>query len=219
MNKVYYAGDHPLYTAISGTETPIYVGKADPALRDASNPREQGIKLSGRLHEHAGRISDVERYAANGNLPPGLNPIRLADFKCRRLTCATTAQLVAETHLIGMFWPLWNSQTKACWGLSKHGDAAATRKNKRSPWDVVHPGRNWALSENLEDSLQPAAIKARIDEVLSNTPPRTDHAALLGEILETFRQDQQISGGLSLISPLGAEFPGPDRDEAGEDDE
>jgi hypothetical protein len=216
---IYYAGDHPFYTAISGTETPIYVGKADPALRDASNPREQGIKLSGRLHEHAGRISDVERYAANGHLPPGLDPIYLADFKCRRLTCATNAQLVAETHLIGMFWPLWNSQTKACWGLSKHGDAAVTRKNKRSPWDVVHPGRNWALSENLEDSLQPPAIKARIDEVLSKTPPRTDHAALLGEVLETFRQDQQVSGGQSLISPLGAEIPGPDRDEAGEDDE
>ena len=216
---IYYVGDHPFYAAISGTETPIYVGKADPALRDASTPRQQGIKLSGRLREHAGRISDVERYATEGHLPPGLHPIHLKDFKCRRLTCATNAQLVAETHLIGMFWPLWNSQTKACWGLSKHGDAAVTRKNKRSPWDVVHPGRNWALSEALEDSLNPGAIKSRIDEVLRNTPPRTDHAALLGEILEKFRQDREISVDQRLISPLGAAIQGPDQDEAGEDDE
>jgi Eco29kI restriction endonuclease len=216
---IYYFGDHPFYTAISGTETPIYVGKADPAIRDASSPREQGIKLSGRLREHAGRISDVERYAAAGRLPPELHSIRLQDFKCRRLTCATNAQLVAETHLIGMFWPLWNSQTKACWGLSKHGDAAGTRKNKRSPWDVVHPGRNWALSETLEDSLRPATIKARIDEVLRKTPPRTDHAALLSEILEIFSQDQLLPVSLPLVSPLGSEVEGPAQDEAGEEDE
>jgi hypothetical protein len=42
---------------------------------------------------------------------------------CRRLVCATNAQLVAEKHLIRTFWPIWNSETKTCWGMSKHGDA------------------------------------------------------------------------------------------------
>ena len=216
---IYYMGDHPFYAAISGTETPIYVGKADPAQRDASTPREQGTKLTGRLREHASRISDVQKYAMYGNLPSGLHPIQLADFRCRRLTCATNAQLVAEVHLIGMFWPLWNSQTKACWGLSKHGDAAITRKNKRSPWDVVHPGRGWALAGSLVDSLTPMTILDRINAVLAKTPPRTDHMALFAEMLCTFRQDRQADEGRLLVSPLGVEIQGPELDEAGEDDE
>jgi hypothetical protein len=59
---IYYCGDHPLYAAISGTETPIYVGKADPASGDASTAREQGSRLTGRLLEHAGtrrRLRDM----------------------------------------------------------------------------------------------------------------------------------------------------------------
>ncbi|NEK66135.1 MAG: Eco29kI family restriction endonuclease, partial [Xanthomonas perforans] len=32
---IYYHGDHPAYAAVSGTETPIYVGKADPKSADA----------------------------------------------------------------------------------------------------------------------------------------------------------------------------------------
>jgi hypothetical protein len=70
---IYYEGAHPLYRAISGTETPIYVGKADPAKDDASTPREQGARLTGRLLEHAGTIETAERYSRNG-LPEGLHP-------------------------------------------------------------------------------------------------------------------------------------------------
>ncbi|WP_157081260.1 Eco29kI family restriction endonuclease [Novosphingobium naphthalenivorans] len=186
---IYYEGDHPFYREISGTETPIYVGKADPMSGDASNPREQGAKLSGRLIEHAGTIERAQDYASANTLPSGLFPIALEDFTCRRLVCATNAQLVAEKHLINMFLPLWNSETKACWGMSKHGDAATTRKNKRSPWDVVHPGRGWALHELLEDSLTIGEIKSRIDGILLRIPPKTDHASLLEEVLAAFRQE------------------------------
>ncbi|WP_164075703.1 Eco29kI family restriction endonuclease, partial [Stenotrophomonas maltophilia] len=90
--------DHPLYSGISGSETPIYVGKADPAKDDASTTREQGAKLTARLLEHAGTIGTAEAYG--DKLPSHLSPIRLADFVCRRLVCATNAQLVAEKHLI-----------------------------------------------------------------------------------------------------------------------
>lgn len=213
---IYYTGTHPLYAAISGTETPIYVGKADPKEPDASNPREQGNKLTGRLHEHAGTIGEAERYARSGQLPEGLHPIRLADFKCRRLVCATNAQLVAEVHLIKMFWPLWNSETKACWGMSKHGDAAVTRKNKRSPWDVIHPGRDWALSTILVNSLEPNIVEDRIRITLSRVAPREDHAALLEEMLATFRQDDHREIDEPLVPPVG-DVPGPDPDEASDE--
>lgn len=212
---IYYEGDHPLYRQVSGTETPIYVGKADPAKGAAGNPREQGDKLTGRLIEHAKTIRVAERYA--NQLPEGLSPIRLADFSCRRLVCATNAQLVAERHLIGTFWPLWNSDAKACWGMSKHGDSADTRGNKRSPWDVVHPGRVWALLAKLVDSMSPAEIKAKIDQVLAATPPYESHAALLEKMLEGFAQGAAVEE--PKVSPLGEDAPGPDPDEAGGEDE
>ncbi len=215
---IYYTGDHPLYARISGTETPIYVGKADPSNGDASTAREQGPRLTGRLIEHAGTVSTTEKYAAEKGLPPGLHPIRLADFKCRRLVCATNAQLVAERHLIRMFWPVWNSDTKACWGMSKHGDAANTRRNKRSPWDVVHPGRGWALDGQLVDNATAEEVAVRIDAILDEYPPRTDHAALLEEMLAAFRQDDGGDLGLPDASPL-ADVPGPTEDEAGGPDD
>ena len=215
---IYYKAEHPLYAAISRTETPIYVGKADPANDGASNPREQGAKLTGRLLEHAGTIETAENFAASG-LPEGLHPIRMADFTCRRLVCATNAQLVAEKHLIQMFWPLWNSETKACWGMSKHGDAAKTRANKRSPWDVIHPGRAWALDPVLVDSLTPSQIEQRIRQTLERAPPRTDHAYLLEEMLAGFRQGDGQGQMPENKPPVGEQAPGPSGDEAGGADE
>ena len=209
---IYYRGEHPLYAGISGSETPIYVGKADPANDDASTTREQGAKLTARLLEHAGTIGTAEAYT--DRLPEHLSPIRLADFRCRRLVCATNAQLVAEKHLIRTFWPIWNAETKACWGMSKHGDAASTRANKRSPWDVVHPGRAWAMDERLVDSLSPTEIEGRIQSTLQRVPARLDHAALLEEMLEGFRQDDLVSRE-SEEPPVGEEAVGPAPDEAG----
>lgn len=211
---IYYRGDHPLYQRISSTETPIYVGKADPANGDASDPREQGAKLTGRLIEHAGTIATAERYASERGLPAGLAPIRLEDFTCRRLVCATNAQLVAERHLIRTFWPVWNSDTKACWGMSKHGDAATTRRNKRSPWDVVHPGRAWALDDGLVDNATAEEVATRIDAILDQYPPRTGHADLLEEMLMAFRQDDGGPKPELTASPLG-DVSGPTEDEAG----
>ena len=208
---IYYEGDHPLYQAISGTETPIYVGKADPASGDASTVREQGPRLTGRLLEHAGTIANAANYIETVT-PAGIHPIRLEDFTCRRLVCATNAQLVAEKHLIGMFWPLWNSETKACWGMSKHGDSAKTRSNKRSPWDVVHPGRLWALDELLVDSLSLDEIRGRIDAIIERVPPRTDHANLLEEVLGAFRQQDALPE-VETESPLGDDVEGPSEDE------
>lgn len=212
---IYYRGDHPLYAGIAGSETPIYVGKADPANDDASTTREQGAKLTARLLEHAGTIATAAGYA--DQLPDGLHSIRLEDFFCRRLVCATNAQLVAEKHLIRTFWPVWNAETKACWGMSKHGDAASTRANKRSPWDVVHPGRQWALDDRLVNSIEPGEIALRIVATLERVPARRDHAELLEEILRGFRQD----GGADLdeaIAPM-ADASGPTEGEAGGPDE
>ena len=89
---IYYKGDHPIYASISGTETPIYVGKADPSSGTASSPREQGQTLYGRLADHRKVLRTVERWGQGKNYEPPEHPIRIADFECRRLVTATNAQ-------------------------------------------------------------------------------------------------------------------------------
>lgn len=209
---IYYHGDHLLYREISGSETPIYIGKADPAKYDASTPREQGSRLTDRLLEHAGIIQLAEVYANENKLAAGLHGIQLSDFSCRALVCATNAQLAAENHLIRMFWPIWNSETKACWGLSKHGDSAGTRGNKRSPWHVVHPGKPDFLDARLVDSLSPAEIDERIKAVIAKVPVRTDHAALLNEMLDAFRQSDATRNDEIAETPVGSDASGPNEE-------
>ena len=127
---IYYTGAADIYAPIANTETPIYVGKADPG-RDAKTVVEQGTKLADRLGEHRRNIEKVEG-------------IEIGDFECRALAVQSGYQAAAEAHLIRLFTPIWNNETKILYGLGKHGDAATTRKNNKSPWDTIHPGRAWA---------------------------------------------------------------------------
>lgn len=189
---IYYKGDHPAYAGIANTETPIYVGKADPKKSGAKTAREQGPQLYGRLSDHRKMIRTVSAYAVESGLR---NPLKLDDFHCRRLVCATNAQLVAEEHLIRLFLPIWNSEVGVCWGISKHGDAATTRSNKRSPWDVMHPGRRWAMDESLDDKMSPAQILSGISNHLAVTSPYRDRAVIVEKILAAFAQNAAAMPG------------------------
>jgi hypothetical protein len=182
---IYYQGDHPTYATVARTETPIYVGKADPKVPDARTSREQGPQLYGRLADHRRMIKTVGGYAVEMGLP---HPLKIEDFMCRRLVCATNAQLVAERHLIGTFKPIWNNEVGICWGISKHGDAAKTRANRRSPWDVMHPGRAWAMAESLEDKMSPEVITERITDHFSVHRPYRSRVRIVRQFLATFSQ-------------------------------
>lgn len=167
---IYYIGDFPAYAPISGTDTPIYVGKADPAMLDARTPIDQGERLYGRLNgDHARSIRQAEDYARN----TGANPfIKLADFECRYLVVRSAWQRTAEDYLIARFKPVWNDEVGICYGFGKHGDAPTTRANTRSPWDTLHPGRPWATREgNLPNPLTAEQISARILEHYLQNPP------------------------------------------------
>ena len=128
---IYFTGKEELYAPISGTETPIYVGKADPNA-NAKTLIEQGTKLADRLIEHR---RSIEKVSAN---------LDVSDFECRALAVQSGYQAAAEIHLIRLFRPIWNNETRILFGIGKHGDSADTRANNRSPWDTVHPGREWA---------------------------------------------------------------------------
>jgi hypothetical protein len=196
---IYYRGDHPAYAPIAGTETPIYVGKADPASASAVTPREQGPKLSARLAEHRKTIRKVEDHAGTVGLAEPLRPIRIADFECRRLVTATNAQMYAERHLIDLFKPVWNSDTKLCWGLSMHGDTTG-RNNSRPPWHVLHPGVSWALRDNIEDSKPVAEILAALAAHFVENPAFDSADHIIETFLLAFRQDP-----MTAASPIGDE--------------
>lgn len=184
---IYYTGDHPAYVRISGTETPIYVGKADPAEPEARNARAQGPRLSVRLQDHRKMIRTVAKYALEN--PSADNPpLDLDHFDYRRLVVATNAQLVAESLLISIFKPVWNSDMNVCWGISKHGDAEETRRNKRSPWDVLHPGRKWATSNELVDAKPRDTILKEIDAHFEAYPPFKDRSLIIDRFLAEFQQ-------------------------------
>jgi hypothetical protein len=166
---LYYVGDNHVYAPISGTETPIYVGKADPP-RGARTPKEQGPKLTERLAEHRKNIIKAQNLA-------------LEDFRCRRLVVATGWQAAAESALINLFNPIWNKETRILDGFGKHGDSSKTRANKRSPWDVLHPGRGWALAPDLLDARPLEAIKADVADHYKLHAPFTDAQAIIHELI------------------------------------
>lgn len=186
---IYYFGPHPAYKKISGTETPIYIGKADPRSSEAKTSREQGPQLYGRIKDHQKAIGTVEKYALDHGDPLAL---RLDDFQYRRLVVATNAQLTAERYLILLFEPIWNEETKICWGISKHGDLATTRSNDRSPWDVLHPGRKWAMSNILKDKKSRDQILVEIDGHLTELPPFTDRQQIIERFLDGFKQHVEL---------------------------
>lgn len=156
---LYYRGNFPAYKPIRRVATPIYVGKADPPTPDAKSYYDQGPKLAGRLSEHAKSIR-----AASMTL-------RLADFDCRFLVVQSGWQRSAEDYLLNLFKPIWNS--KICFGFGKHGDDPKTRGNTRSPWDSLHPGREWATkSGNKPNPLTNEQIIDQIAEHYRKYPPK-----------------------------------------------
>ncbi|MFI6170082.1 Eco29kI family restriction endonuclease [Nocardia sp. NPDC051052] len=166
---LYYIGSEQIYSPIRGTETPIYVGKANPPS-GARTPKKQGTKLSKRLMEH------------RTNINRAIN-LSLDDFHCRRLVIASGWQIAAEDALINLFKPIWNKQINILEGFGKHGDDAETRTNKRSPWDTLHPGRVWAGNSLLEDAKTVATIESQVAEHFENNSPFTDAQAIIHELI------------------------------------
>lgn len=205
---IYYNGEYPAYLPISRTESPIYVGKADPASGSSKTPRDQGEKLYGRLADHRKMIRTVAAYAISERIVPALN---LDDFECRYLVTATNAQIFAERHLIGLFRPVWNRETGVCWGISKHGDTEG-RNNDRSPWDVLHPGRKWAMAEKLEDSRPISRILADIGSHFEETPAFRDRDEIIERFFDAFAQEPAVAVTPVLDDDL------PSESGSGEDD-
>jgi Eco29kI restriction endonuclease len=134
---IYYTGDYPAYTPIAERnrgglfELPIYVGKAIPAggRKGGFSGSPAGPVLFKRLVEHAESI----RVTRN---------LRIEDFRCRYLVVDDIWIPLGETLLVEEFGPLWNRTID---GFGNHDPGGRRYQQRRSAWDVLHPGRAWAM--------------------------------------------------------------------------
>lgn len=71
------------------------------------------------------------------------------DFVCRFLVVDDIWIPLAESMMIERFKPLWN---RCIDGFGNHDPGSGRYQQQRSPWDCIHPGREWA------EKLKPNAI-------------------------------------------------------------
>jgi hypothetical protein len=134
---IYYFGDFSAYRLVAehnrgaDPQFPIYVGKAVPKGARKGGfglDEDPGYVLHSRLAEHASSI----QHATN---------LDIEDFSCRFLVVDDIWIPLAESLLIETYEPIWNKQID---GFGNHDPGSGRRKQRRSPWDALHPGRPWA---------------------------------------------------------------------------
>jgi len=154
---LYYKGDFEAYRPISGSETPIYVGMAVYEPPDHKDVSATGTSLAVRLREH------------KNNIQRATETLNIDDFDYRALVVKSAWEGPAETHLIRMFRPIWNKEVNILQGFGKHVESIKTRAKKRSPWETLHAGRNWAGGERQTDKKTAAEIERELRDHFSRT--------------------------------------------------
>ena len=142
---LYYTGALAEYGPIATPvgEIPIYVGKAVPTgARKGTGVRgvSPGRTLCNRLRQHSASIEQAEN-------------LKGADFLCRYLVVEPVWIRLAERVLIQESRPVWNTILE---GFGNHPPGRGRRSMRRPRWDIVHPGRAWAME--LEAAEEPATI-------------------------------------------------------------
>lgn len=179
---LYYRGDYPAYSAVSAEnsqswEKPIYVGKAIPKGGRkggmAGDVSAVGTALGSRLRKHA------ESIKSTGNL-------NLDDFVFRYIVLDDIWIPLGENILIETFRPLWNVALEG-FGINAPGKGRLNQK--RSPWDVVHPGRSYT-AQLTGGGADLSAVLGRIDDHYSGRPLRPLPKKLKDAVSELENVDQ-----------------------------
>ena len=170
LYAIYYSGNNDTYSELSALNQngnlncPIYVGKADPKGKRkgiSDDLAAKGTPLYSRLTKHAASIS-----AANN--------LELSDFYCQYLIVEDIWIPLGEALLISKYMPIWNNFLD---GFGNNDPGSGRYNQLRSRWDVLHPGREWALKcrERSETSTQISSevkehIKYSVVPALSSQP-------------------------------------------------
>lgn len=156
---IYYKGDFPAYEPLAATNrdewrNPIYVGKAVPAGARKGGLGmnvDHGQALYKRLSEHYESICSAQN-------------LNEKDFACRFLVVDDIWIPLAESLLIERFKPLWN---RCIDGFGNHDPGSGRRAQQRSPWDCIHPGREWA-DKLRENAASESELLQRVAEYLNS---------------------------------------------------
>lgn len=134
---IYYSGKLDLYAPVAAKNVggvfgqPIYIGKAIPkggrkgALSE--DAAAKGTALRDRLAQHLASVSEGEGLKAK-------------DFHYRCLVVDDIWIPLGENMLIERFRPVWNLVID---GFGNKDPGRRRADQYRSPWDVIHPGRNF----------------------------------------------------------------------------
>ncbi len=160
---LYYSGSFSSYLDLTEANRenpysrPIYVGKAIPKGGRKGGLQEEasavGRALLERLRQHASSI----REASN---------LTLADFAVRHLILDDIWIPLGENMLIETFKPVWN---RALDGFGNKDPGNRRKMQFKSPWDVLHPSREFA--EKLAEPPRTAEFFARrVQDYLTGRP-------------------------------------------------
>lgn len=171
---LYYTGEFEPYRPIAEVNAdelrwPIYIGKAIPeGGRKGIAVGRQGTHLHGRLREHANSIRAAEKFAAETGAPN----IRLDEFRVRYLVVEDIWIPLGESLMISTFKPVWNGMLD---GFGNHTPGSGRYEGMRPLWDVLHPGRGWAMKCRPRPET-PQELAASVAEYLDrHPPPRSGH--------------------------------------------
>ena len=135
---LYYCGDHIAYRPMkarnpkASPRQPIYVGKADRKGKRKGFTFEPGYgsEIRNRLRNH---LKSIE-----------MTDLDSSDLVCRHLSIEDAFIGLAESVLISVFDPLWNSILDG-FGNNPTGGPRSTQAISR--WDLFHPGRRRGSGE------------------------------------------------------------------------
>lgn len=136
---LHYMGPFKAYVGMPDQE-PIYVGKADPPGKRQG--RRAASLSASVLHQ---------RLVHHSNSIASANNLDLKHFRCRWLVLDPVWISLTEQVLIAEYSPIWNVVVG---GFGNNDPGRGRWNQRRSPWDTLHPGREWAY--NLRDAVESA---------------------------------------------------------------
>lgn len=131
---LYYHGDFPAYQDCTGDKRPIYIGKSEAPGGCTGKVKEKDRrkpKLFNRLRTHEDKLKQVEN-------------LEMEDFWVRYLVIDTLWVSGLERFMLQKYQPIWNKHIK---GFGSGNQGSKRKGQKVTKWDVVHPGRKWAQTQ------------------------------------------------------------------------
>jgi len=149
---LYYRGEHPLYNCVSRANRewcclPIYVGKAAPGGRRTGRTTG-GQNLYSCLSEHRRSIASTQN-------------IKVGEFMFKVVAMEVDLVSWGEAVLIRHFRPVWN---KLIDGFGIHDPGSGRAQQRRSVWDVLHPGRTFTHRLPNVAEVDENTLKKRVEE-------------------------------------------------------